>query len=137
MKSRLLLLLLLLPGCSPAINAELSLIDQSKRAVAAIDVSLKDRETIAQQDFDARRARLDAAFDADVANHANELSTQWVTDARNAYSTAIDALNDAKQKSQQAAQTDQDNLDAVKTALDELATLNQAQLNWAPFKETK
>jgi len=133
----LLLLLLALPGCSSAINAELSLIDQSKRAVAAVDASLKDREAIAQEDFDTRRAKLDAAFDADLAAHAGDLSTAWVTDARRAYGDAIDALNAAKLQSQQAAQADQENLDAVNQALDELTTLNRAQLDWAPFQETK
>lgn len=134
----LLVALMFIPGCSSAINAELSLIEQSKRGLAAVDQSLKDREAIAQRQIDDRRAKLDAAFDADAAAQSGPLSTAWVSDARRAYGEAIDALADAKAKSQAAAEIDRQNLNAVNEALDELTTLNRAQLQWATFfKETK
>ena len=137
MQIALTAIILLAGGCSSTINAELSLVAQSKRGLAAINTSLKDREAIAARDFDARRARLDAAFDADAAAHAGETNPQWFADAAHAYAAAIDALSDAKAASRRAAQTDQENLDAVDAALDELTTLNRAQLDWAPFKESK
>ena len=138
MKIAITTILLLVPGCSSAINAELTLIDQSKRALALVDQSLKDHQAIADREIADRRAQLDAAFDADAAAHVNELSTEWVTDARKAYGDAVDALNDAKAKSREAADIDQQNLSAVNDAMNELTTLNRAQLNWALFfKETK
>ncbi|HEY0007729.1 MAG TPA: hypothetical protein VGB55_03310 [Tepidisphaeraceae bacterium] len=127
-------MILVLPGCAPTIDAELGLITQSRRGVALVKQSLDDRQasaTIAQK---SQRRRLEEAFDADVMAQQS-LSADWIIAARQAYAATLDALNHQAATANRSVEVDRQNLDAVDAALQQLDTLNRAQLRLLPDKE--
>ena len=121
-----------LVGCTPAIDAELGLIDQSRRGLALLKESADARQQVVDAYFAMRRQQLNDAFDADVNNHDGPLTPEWVQRARQAYSLAAESIASAEAASRDAARTSADNTDAVEQCLIELQTLNRAQRIFAP-----
>ena len=128
-------LLVFLTGCAPAIEAELGLIAQSRRGVALVDRSMVERDAAAADHLAAQRKRLEAAFDEDVMAQES-LTADWVISARQAYAAMIDALNLQEGTARRSLAVDRSNLRAVDAALEQLDTLNRAQLKLSPEKVT-
>ncbi|MGN6505658.1 MAG: hypothetical protein ACTHM6_08855 [Tepidisphaeraceae bacterium] len=87
----LLLMAIPLAGCSPAIDAELKLIDASRHGITLVKAGVSDRQASLAAMQAAARSRLDAAFDADVKAQPQPINPDWIVDARRAYAAAIDA----------------------------------------------
>lgn len=127
---------LLLPACTPAIEAELRVIEQSKKGVQLVRQSIDQRQEWIDQQHIKQRDALDAAFDADVEARAAALTSDWVIEARKAYITAARALEASRLRAQQSADVDRANLDAIDECLIQLQALNRAQLDAiAPIRE--
>ncbi|HEX8325225.1 MAG TPA: hypothetical protein VF595_15085 [Tepidisphaeraceae bacterium] len=128
---RLLLLCLLITGCSPVIDAQLRLLDAARKGLAEVGQSLDDRQRAMAALEAAERRRLDAAFDTDVKTQS-ALTDAWVIEARTAYAALLDAFARRRQQSERATAADQANLAAVDAALQQLQALGRAQLRLMP-----
>ncbi len=136
MRYVLLSVLLLHAGCVPALESERRLIEQSKKGVRLVRTSVDQRAAWVAGQHGGMRDALDDGFDTDVHQHVGELSSEWVIEARKGYVVAARALEASRLASQQSADVDRQNLDAIDTCLTELETLNRAQLNAvAPLTE--
>jgi hypothetical protein len=121
-----------LSGCTPAIDAELGLIEQSRRGLALIRESADARQQVVDAYFALRRQQLDEAFDDDLKINDGSLTTIWVQQARQAYALGLEAIASAEVASRDAARTSADNTAAVELCLDELKALNLSQRIFAP-----
>lgn len=115
-----------LAGCTPAIDAELALIGQSRKGVAMVRESIDSRQSLLASAIANDRRELEAAFDLDLAQRES-IDAAWVREARLAYSAALDALSRRHAASRAAQEADLDNLAAIDEALAELERLNRAQ----------
>ncbi|MDB5326471.1 MAG: hypothetical protein JWM57_2040 [Phycisphaerales bacterium] len=122
-----ILILLLFTGCAPVLDAQLRLIDVSRKGLADVKQSLDQRQTLIASLQAAQRSQLDAAFDQDV-NDQPSLSPAWVIESRTAYAAAIEQFNQQRIASAAAADADRANLAAIDSALRQLEALSQAQL---------
>ena len=124
-----LFLCVALTGCTPVIDAQLRLIDVSRRGLAGVKQSLEERQALIVSLEAAQRSRLDAAFDEDV-NDQPSLSADWVIESRTAYAAAIDQFAKQQAASAAAAEAERANLAAIDAALAQLEALSQAQLKF-------
>lgn len=122
-----LFLCLALAGCAPVLDAQLRVIEVSRRGLASVKQSLEERQALILSLEAAQRARLDAAFDQDVMDQL-ELSAEWVIEARTAYAAAIEQFHRQQLTATSAADVDRANLTAIDLGLRQLETLSQAQL---------
>ncbi|HEX8342775.1 MAG TPA: hypothetical protein VF624_17865 [Tepidisphaeraceae bacterium] len=121
-----LLLFMAVAGCA-VYDAQLGLIGQSHEGVRLVRESLVGRARVDVARNAADRKRLDEAFDDDLAARTGPIPAEWVLDARRAYAAAVDALHGRDEASLAARDADLQNLDAVDTALSELARLVRGQ----------
>lgn len=112
------------PGCAEYAAIQTDLIAQAERGVDLAGRSLAGKGAVIEAEHAARRARLDRAFDADVAGRS-DLSPEWVIDARRAYAAAVDAMNDRRDIELANDAIDRRNLRATRDAL---AALRRLQL---------
>ncbi|MBC8105813.1 MAG: hypothetical protein H7Z14_04415 [Anaerolineae bacterium] len=126
MKLTTLTLLITATGCVPAIDAEIALIEQSRRGVSMVRESIDSRRDQVGLISQLDRRRLDDAFDADVRQQP-QITPKWVIEARGAYGVALDALHRRDMAAKNAVDADVDNLGAIDESLAELARLNRAQ----------
>lgn len=76
---------------------------------------------------DALRAKLDAAFDEDVASRG-ALDAEWVISHRKAYALAVDAFEADRRAADAEGQQTLRRLDAVAAALAQLQQMHAAEL---------
>ncbi len=129
MKKFMLLVICAITGCAPMIEAEIGLIDQSRKGVAMVSDSVAARREMIRALLQKDRAALDAAFDEDVIEQS-EIDSSWVIEARRAYAVALDALVRRDEAADRSIDADLDNLNAIDDALIELERLNQQQAQW-------
>ena len=109
-------------GCAEYAAVQADLIAQAERGVDLAGRSLSAKSELIEREHAARRARLDRAFDLDVAGRA-DLSPEWVVESRRAYAAAIDALNDRRDVELANDAIDRRNIAAAKDALGSLRRL--------------
>ncbi|MBS3734472.1 MAG: hypothetical protein KGY99_06045 [Phycisphaerae bacterium] len=116
-----------LTGCG-APPATTELLAVARQGLAGAQQAESDHHAAALERIAARRAALDAAFDADVARVASgeltdaagapvALTAEWVISARKGYAAARDALAEQARAAEQAHATRADNLAAADEAL--------------------
>ena len=119
---------ILLAGCSTYNGAERSLVTEARKGVqlvaSAESIRQKQSDAIAQE----RRARLDAAFDADVRDQKT-LDPNWVIEQRKAYAAAMDQLALQASADRQLGATTAQNLSDVDLALQKLQLMIDVQQN--------
>jgi hypothetical protein len=115
--------ILLCCGCSPYLQAQIDLAEQSRKGVAMISQSLDAKQATIQRFQQAQRLRIDGAFDADVREQET-LTSDWVIDHRRAYAVALDALNEQSNRLQLSHENDQKTLAAMDLALQKLEWLS-------------
>jgi len=113
-------------GCAPVIDAELGMIEQSRRGVSVVKDSVEQRRELVTTLLAKDRAALDEAFDAD-ASQREQIDTAWLLEARQAYAAAVEALARRDASVEKSFDADVDNLSAIDDALIELDRLNRAQ----------
>ncbi len=131
MKRTMFIPLVLLAGCAKWAAVQADLIDQASRGVEITGRSMEGKGTLIEKEYQDRRRRLDRAFDADVAGR-QQLTDEWVIDARRAYGAALDALNDGRDIELANDAIDRKNLQAVRDALASLRRLQLIQSQWLP-----
>ena len=134
MKRGWMLLVLAVCGCGPYTQVQMRLVDEARKGVAICGQSEADHEALIQRLHELQRARLDEAFDADVADQAAP-TKEWIREHRKAYAAAIEALAAQKQRLTEAAEVEQRNLKAIDAALVRLEWLQSIQLKWNLWKE--
>ena len=127
----MLVALLLLGGCAQWAAVQTDLIDQASRGIDLTKRSMEGKGALIEKEYRDRRRRLDRAFDADVAGR-QQLTDDWVIDARRAYAAALDALNDGRDIELANDAIDRRNLQAVREALENLRRLQLIQSKWLP-----
>jgi hypothetical protein len=130
MKTLPLALMCTFTGCAPYTAVQMNLIEQARKGIAITQKSLAEKSQIIEQYEKQQRKRLDEAFDADVRENAT-LTSDWVIEHRRAYSAALDALNNQRQATRDARQTDQRNLQAIDDALNRVLWLESIELRFA------
>ena len=126
-------LLLLTSGCQVYTQAQVDLIEQSRKGLAMVSQSLDAQHQTIQRFHHQQRRNLDDAFDADVRAQSS-LGADWVIDHRIAYSLAIDALNASRDQLNTSRENDLRTLAAVELSLQQLgflASLKQ-ETPWTP-----
>lgn len=129
MKRLLLLIVPLVAGCAPVIQAEVDLIAASRKGVAMTRESVESRQEMVAMLLRKDRDALAVAFDEDLLAR-DTLDAAWVIEARRAYSIAFEALVRRDESVRASFEADLDNLTAVDEAMAELERLNQQQLQW-------
>lgn len=122
----LVVLTMLMSGCTPYIDAQMQLTQQARKGVTIAQRALADKKRIVEQYHKLQRAQIDAAFDLDAREQAN-LSPQWVVEHRKAYAAVLDALKAQEIASQQADQATVRSLIATDDALRQLLILQSLQ----------
>jgi hypothetical protein len=135
MKRWVILLVLLACGCAPYTQVQMRLVEEARKGVALCGESAAGREAMVQRLHELQRARLDEAFDADVAERP-AMTTEWVREHRKAYAAAIETLAAQKQRLNEAAEVERRNLKAIDAALVRLEWLQSIQLKWNLWKES-
>ena len=115
-------------GCG-AETAQRELIRQAQLGVGQIRAAQQSRGLVLASLFDARRRRLDDAFDHDISARPL-LDVAWVIDHRKAYVVALEAMLKQQAASTQADQTTGRDLDAVNLVLKKLSWMSQVRENW-------
>jgi hypothetical protein len=131
----LLELMFVVCGCAPYTQVQMRLVEQARKGVALCGESAAGREPMVQWLHELQRARLDEAFDADVAERP-ALTAEWVREHRKAYAVAIETLSLQKQRLNEAAAVERRNLKAIDAALARLEWLQSIQLKWNLWKES-
>ena len=121
-------------GCGPYTQVQMRLVDEARKGVAICGRSEADHEALIQRLHELQRARLDEAFDADVADQPAP-TKEWIREHRKAYAAAIEALAAQKQRLAEATEIEQRNLKAIDAALVRLEWLQSIQLKWNLWKE--
>lgn len=124
----LILLALVLSGCTPYIDAQMQLTEQARRGVALAQKALADKQRIVEQYHKLQRAQIDSAFDLDVRerDRAN-LTPEWIVEHRKAYAAVLDALKAQESASNQADTSTARTLTATDDALKQLLILQSFQ----------
>jgi len=123
------LLILLIPGCAPYLDAQSALVNQTRKGLDNLEHSLGEKSQIVRAFYDARRKQLDDAFDQDVRQRA-ELSSEWIIEHRRAYASALDAISSARESSKQNLDADRRTIAAMRAALDRLKWLQSMQFRF-------
>lgn len=126
----------LLTGCTPYIQTQMSLAEQARRGVELVRQAQDQRQQLIERFCDLQRQRLDEAFDADVQERP-DLPPAWIIEHRKAYAAALDALHAQRQSSRDADAATRDNLAAIDRALERLLALQSAQLKLLEFNPRK
>ena len=124
------LLLLTSSGCASYTRSKIELVQQSRRGIDLVRQAMAQRQAALDEATADRRARLDAAFDVDVAAHATSLTPQWVLEARKAYAVGIDAIALQLRNSQAAQASTLTDLDAIDAALAQLQRMHELELQF-------
>jgi hypothetical protein len=115
-------------GCASYTQSKIDLTTQAEAGVALVRGSVEQGRGRSVAASEALRARLDAAFDQDVAAR-HELDAQWVIAHRKAYSVAVDAFDADRRAADGAALNTLRTLDAISAALAQLQQMHEGELN--------
>lgn len=125
---------LLAGGCGQYTEAQMRLAEQARRGMELCRQAYEERGQLVERLYEADRARLDAAFDADV--RAREaLAADWVIEHRKAYAAALDALQRRTLAGTEAGAAARRNFEAAEAALNRLKAMQAAQLRIAGLEE--
>lgn len=129
--SVLLLLATLTTGCGPLAGVQSHLVDEAREGLRRVETARKSDSDAVRQWLAERRARLDAAFDADIrARKPDDLTPAWIIDARHGYALGIDHLATARAAQDRADTEAADNAAAADEALALLQRSLKAQENF-------
>lgn len=117
-----LILFVLLGGCTPYTDAQLALITQARRGLELVDQAQYERAQLIERYHQLLRQTLDDAFDDDVRERG-ALDPAWVIEHRRAYAAALDALAAQRIASRDAHAATAANLHAIAQSLDRLESL--------------
>lgn len=139
MRHALLALVCLITGCSNLAGTRGRLLDATRTGVADVKTSIATRGETIERYQDQTRARLDAAFDADVreAFAAGRLDAKWTLDARRAYALGVDALATQRRASAASTAADLSNLAAIEAALVQIKKLDDLDRRWLSILKGK
>ena len=127
MKTMTLLLALALTGCASYTQSKIDLTTQAQHGVTLVRKSVEDAQTHSAAASDGLRAKLDAAFDEDVAARP-ELDAEWVIAHRKAYALAVDAFDADRRAADQSSLATLRTLDAMDAALAQLQQMHAGEL---------
>jgi hypothetical protein len=115
-------------GCAGYTRSKIDLAAQAQAGVALVrsEVDAQRGRTIAASD--ALRAKLDAAFDEDVASRGEPLDADWVITHRKAYALAVDAFDADRRAADAEGQLTLRTLDSINAALAQLQQMHAAEL---------
>lgn len=122
-------------GCGPVAAVQLGLVVQGREGLRRVEAARRAEFAAASQLWSERRARLDAAFDADARARGESMAPAWVIEARRAYAAGLDSLADARARREQADAAARDNAAAADEALAGLQRMLDAQAKILPPEE--
>ena len=119
-------------GCTDFTQAQIDLVTQARRGIAAVSADEASRAQTASELTRLRRQRLDEAFDEDVQQRAMQesIDSDWVIEARRAYAAAIETYAAAQADADRASEVRARNLAAIDAALDRLQWMQSVQLKF-------
>jgi len=129
------LILILVTGCAPLLDAQSTLITQARRGIDVAQTNRVGASGSIDQLSRLRRRQLDAAFDADVRAREGDLLPEWVIDARIAYAAALDAYAKEDAALRESDYVAKRNLEAVDAALSRVQMLQSIQNHWLKLAE--
>ena len=132
MKRSLVLACLLAGGCARYAQIKLDLNQHALRSIEQLEFATDERQSLVENLIQQQRARLDAAFDADVLQN-DTLSPQWVMDARKAYAMGIDAIHAQRAAALRAHDAMLQHLAAARLAIQQNSTLLRIEQQLDPF----
>ena len=129
------LIVVLVTGCAPLLDAQSTLVSQARRGLEVAQSNRVGASGAIDQLARLRRKQLDAAFDADVRDREGDLTPEWVIDARTAYAAALEMYAKEEAALRESDEVARRNLQAVDATLSRVQMLQSIQNRWLKLAE--